>query len=75
MTYYDLHYNTPLLHDLLGLAVGDEPEGQPGQVHDVQGPLAADRWGRCKTNGAAAKLMNFERLGKRYALALLGRYK
>ena len=27
------------------------------------------------TNGAAAKVMNFVRLGKRYALALLGRDK
>ena len=25
------------------------------------------------TNGAAAKVMSFERLGKRYALALLGK--
>ena len=27
------------------------------------------------TNGAAAKVMNFDRSGKRYALALSGRYK
>ena len=33
------------------------------------------RTNRVNTNGAAAKVNMFDRLGKSYALALLGRYK
>ena len=40
-------------------------------IYTYQVLLVADKW--VNTNGPAAKVMNFDRLEKGYALALLGR--